>query len=203
MVSPTSANSPNDKSMPAVILTKIPRAPLRLTSSSSGLRIAASAASRARISPRDSPVPIIAIPISDITVRTSAKSTLIIPGRIIRSAIPCTAPNNTSLADLNASSKLVLLPITDKSFSLGMVINESTCCCNSIIPSSAYCLRFLPSNRKGRVTTATVKIPMSLATSAIIGAAPVPVPPPMPAVIKTISAPANTSAIRSRSSIAD
>ena len=36
----------------------------------------------------DSPVPIIACPISDITVRTSAKSTLIIPGRVIRSAIP-------------------------------------------------------------------------------------------------------------------
>ena len=34
------------------------------------------------------PLPIMAIPISDITVRTSAKSTFISPGRVIRSAIP-------------------------------------------------------------------------------------------------------------------
>ncbi len=53
------------------------------------------------------PEPIIAVPISDITVRTSAKSTLIKPGRVISSAIPCTAPNKTLFAALNASNKLV------------------------------------------------------------------------------------------------
>ena len=39
-------------------------------------------------------------------------------------------------------------------------------------------MRFPPSKGNGLVTTATVKIPKSLATSATIGAPPVPVPPP-------------------------
>ena len=51
----------------------------------------------------------------------------------------------------------------------------------------------MPSSSKGLVTTATVKIPSSLATCATIGAAPVSVPPPMPAVTKTISVPFNIS----------
>ena len=45
-------------------------------------------------------------------------------------------------------------------------------------------------------------MPSSFATSATTGAAPVPVPPPMPAVINTMSAPLSNSARRSRSSIA-
>src|SRR5688572_10798306 len=53
---------------------------------SSGLDTAASAASRARSSPLAAPEPIIAMPVSDMTVRTSAKSTLIRPGRVISSA---------------------------------------------------------------------------------------------------------------------
>ena len=48
---------------------------------------------------------------------------------------------------------------------------------------------------KGFVTTAIVKIPNSLAILATTGAAPVPVPPPIPAVINTISAPSNASVI--------
>ncbi len=143
-----------------------------------------------------------AMPISDITVRTSAKSTLIRPGRVISSAIPCTAPSSTLLAALKASSKVICLPSTVSSFSLGIVINESTDFFSSAIPSSATSIRFLPSNGKGLVTTATVRIPISLATWATIGAPPVPVPPPIPAVMNTISAPAMASSIRSRSSIA-
>jgi hypothetical protein len=77
-------------------------------SSSSGLEIAASAASRARSSPEALPDPIIAMPVSDITVRTSAKSTLIKPGRVISSAMPCTAPCSTVFAALNASSSVVV-----------------------------------------------------------------------------------------------
>ena len=50
----------------------------------------------------------------------------------------------------------------------------------------AYSCLFPPSVEKGIVTTPTVKISVSFATSAIIGAAPVPVPPPIPAVIKSI-----------------
>ena len=86
------------------------------------------------------------------------------------------------------------------SFSLGMVMSESTYCDSSLIPSSASIIRFLPSKTNGLVTTATVRMPSPLATSATIGAAPVPVPPPIPAVIKTISAPCKTSAMRSLSS---
>ena len=197
---PTSVNSPMLRSGPAVTFTRIPRAPCRSTSSNSGLRIADSAASRARPSPDDRPVPIMAIPISDITVRTSAKSTLIIPGRMMRSAIPCTAPNSTSFAAANASSMLVRSPKTTSSFSFGIVINESTHSDNSRIPRSAISVRF--SNLNGRVTTATVSMSISFAAWATIGAAPVPVPPPIPAVMNTISAPMSTSEIRSRSSSA-
>ena len=65
------------------------------------------------------------------------------------------------------------------------------------MPCSATNCFFLPSNKKGLVTTATVNIPISLAICAITGIAPVPVPPPIPAVKKTISAPCKTSLIRS------
>ena len=57
------------------------------------------------------------------------------------------------------------------------------------MPFSACARRRLPSKENGLVTTPTVKAPISLATSATIGAAPVPVPPPMPAVTNTMSAP--------------
>ena len=57
------------------------------------------------------------------------------------------------------------------------------------IPSVAKYERFDPSKPNGRVTTPTVKAPSSLAICAITGAAPVPVPPPIPAVMKIISEP--------------
>ena len=44
--------------------------------------------------------------------------------------------------------------------------------------------------------------PVCFATSATMGAPPVPVPPPMPAVTNTMSAPSSAAAIASRSSIA-
>ena len=50
------------------------------------------------------------------------------------------------------------------------------------------------------MTTATVKAPISLAALATIGAAPVPVPPPIPAATKTISEPSSKVLILSRSS---
>ena len=58
---------------------------------------------------------------------------------------------------------------------------------NFSIPASACAIRFLPSQLKGLVTKAIVKIPKSLAICATTGAAPVPVPPPIPAVINNIS----------------
>ena len=50
-------------------------------------------------------------------------------------------------------------------------------------------MRLPPSQSKGLVTTPTVRIPISLAILAITGAAPVPVPPPIPAVINSMCAP--------------
>ena len=49
----------------------------------------------------------------------------------------------------------------------------------------------------GRVTTPTVNAPNSLAIPATIGAAPVPVPPPIPEVTNTMSAPSSASSILS------
>ena len=63
-------------------------------------------------------------------------------------------------------------------------------------------MRRLPSKAKGLVTTATVSAPISLAKEAMMGAAPVPVPPPRPAVTKTMSAPSSASMILSESSSA-
>ena len=82
-----SSSSYSIMSGPPVIEISRPRAPFIETSSSSGLAIAASAARMARRSPEASPVPIIALPISRITARTSAKSRLISPGLTIRSVI--------------------------------------------------------------------------------------------------------------------
>ena len=55
----------------------------------------------------------------------------------------------------------------------------------------------LPSKPNGRVTTPTVKAPRPFAIRAITGAAPVPEPPPIPAVMKTMSAPLIASVITS------
>ena len=183
------------------MLTSTPRAPARLTSSSSGLRTAACAAERARSGPLAEAEPIIAMPTSPITVRTSAKSTFTRPGLLITSAMPDTAPCSTSLAAAYASSTETSSPSTAISLSFGMMISESTRFASSSIPACATLWR-LPSNVKGRVTTATVRMPSCFAMSAMIGAAPVPVPPPMPAVMNSMSEPAISSPMRSRSSIA-
>ena len=52
--------------------------------------------------------------------------------------------------------------------------------------------RMAAGDTKGVVTTPTVRMPASRAMSAIVGAAPVPVPPPMPAVMKHMCAPSST-----------
>ena len=90
-----SSTSSRVMSRPPVTLTSTALAPLSETSSSSGFWIAFWAAIRARSSPVASPVPIIALPISVITVRTSAKSRLIRPGRTIRSVMERTPECST------------------------------------------------------------------------------------------------------------
>ena len=105
-----------------------PRAPFIDTSSSSGLLIAASAASIARRSPEASPVPIIALPISVMTDRMSAKSRLIRPGMTIRSVTPRTPECSTSSAILKASAKVVFSLAIRNRFWFGMMIRVSTNC---------------------------------------------------------------------------
>src|SRR5712692_2583597 len=139
-------------------------------------------------------MPISASPASCMTALTSAKSRLMTPGLTIRSAMPCTPWRSTSSAIRKASSRVVLCVATCDSRSLGMTISASTLSRRILMPSSAVSLRTLPSQEKGRVTTPMVRAPDSLATSAITGAEPVPVPPPMPAVMKTMSVSWTTSA---------
>ena len=57
--------------------------------------------------------------------------------------------------------------------------------CSESIASTAWLMRRRPSNRKGLVTMPTVRQPHCFASSAITGAAPEPVPPPIPAVTNT------------------
>ena len=126
---------------------------------------------------------------------TSAKSRLITFGTAISSDIPLTASISTWSAIWKASTIDVLFSTIWSSLSFGIVIRVSTFSFNFSIPDSAWFALFLPSNENGFVTTPTVRIPISLATWATTGAAPVPVPPPIPAVINTISAPLIASSI--------
>jgi len=175
-------------------------APLMVVSRS-GDATASFTASIAFSSPLALPIPICAIPLSFITVCTSAKSRLISAGRLIRSVIPCTACCNTSSAFFNASGMEVRLSTISKSLSFGITIRVSTLSLSFSIPDTALIIRFFASNLNGFVTTPTVRIPCSLAIFATTGAAPVPVPPPIPQVTNTISAPLtaadNSSALSS------
>ncbi len=201
-MSAASLTSNRLRSSEPVKLSSIPVAP-SIDSSISGEEMAIFAASAARFSPEAAPTPIIAEPASDITARTSAKSRLIWPGVVIRSVMPCTPWRRMSSAIRNASLTEVWRSTTWSSFSFGTMIRVSTLARSLSIPSRACCMRRLPSNSNGLVITPTVSAPISsLAISAITGAAPVPVPPPSPAVTKTMSAPFSASLMSSRLSAA-
>ena len=144
----------------------------------------------------------IAMPMRDMMVFTSAKSRLMSPGTRMRSEIPWMACRRTSSAVENASDMLVARSTVVSRRSFGMVIIVSTHSASSASPASACAARFRPSNLKGLVTTATVSAPIWLARLAMTGAAPVPVPPPSPVVTNTMSAPDSASRIRSVSSSA-
>src|SRR6266850_1179465 len=197
-----SATSCRVMSVPPVMLIRIPRAPSMVASSSSGEEIAFWAASTARVGPDATPVPIRAIPMPLMIVLTSAKSRLISPGMVIRSEIPCTAWRSTSSANRKAAASGIDLSTELRSFSLGMQITVSTLSCSSRSPCSACSRRFFPSKPNGLVTTATTRAPSSEARLATIGTAPVPVPPPRPEVMNTMSAPCSASMIFSESSSA-
>ena len=103
--------------------------------------------------------------------------------------MPWMAWRSTSSTAAKASSSGVLRSIVPSRRSLGIVMTLSTQSRSSSSPRSAWMARLRPSNVNGRVTTAMVSAPSSLARLAMTGAAPVPVPPPRPAVTNTRSAP--------------
>src|SRR3989449_281083 len=190
--------SPSVRSSPPVMLISTPVAPVMEMLSSSGDEIACCTASIARFSPRPMPVPMIAAPPFCITVRTSAKSTFTMPVTVMREEIPCVACSSTSSAFLSASWNGMPLPTTASSRSLGTTTMVSTCLRISAMPISAWRIRLRPSNKNGLVTMPMVRAPRSRAICEMIGAAPVPVPPPMPQVTKTRSAPCRPCRTSSR-----
>ena len=74
-------------------------------------------------------------------------------------------------------------PSISSSLSFGITSIVSQCSLSLSSPHSAFCLRNDPSDLNGYVTTAIVIAPCCFANRAICPAAPVPEPPPMPAVI--------------------
>jgi len=138
-----------------------------------------------------------ALPASFMTDFTSLKSTLMRPGVVMSSVIPCTPDSSTWSAALKASSTEMLSSEISNSLSFGMTIRVSTSPRRVSTPVSAWAARRFPSKEKGRVTTPTVRAPPCRAILATTGAAPVPVPPPSPAVTKTMSAPSRAAVISS------
>src|SRR5580692_3846927 len=184
-----------------VMLIRMPRAPSIAPASSSGEAIARCAASMVRICPLAVAVPITAYPMRAMIVFTSAKSRLMMPGMVMMSEIPCTPCRRMSSAT-RKDSKNPAFSATASNFSFGITIVVSTDSISSAMPFSACVMRRFPSNENGLVTTATVSAPISQASEAMIGAAPVPVPPPRPVVTNTMSAPSSASIILSESSSA-
>ncbi|KKT10663.1 MAG: hypothetical protein UV89_C0020G0006 [candidate division WWE3 bacterium GW2011_GWB2_43_22] len=189
------------RSGPPEILNRMPLAP-STDCSSNGEEIAALAATSALFSPVPIPIPINAVPASFIIVLTSAKSTFINPGITIRSEIPWTPWFKTLSDNLKASIMDMSSSATSKSFWFGIVIKASTSFLSSIMPLSAALILCIPSKLNGLVTTPIVRAPDSLAILATVGDAPVPVPPPRPAVIKTMFAPSRLLFITSMDSSA-
>ena len=111
IISAASFTSVMDKFGPPIMLNKIPLAPSKLTSNN-GLLIALRAAVTARPSPEPIPIPISAVPASVIIVLTSAKSTFINPGVVIKSLILCTPCPKIESAIRNASSSVIFLSTT-------------------------------------------------------------------------------------------
>ena len=151
----------------------------------SGEASACSMAICARFSPATSALPKIATPPFFITVQTSAKSTMICPRLLIMSVIHLAAVANT-LSALPKASFILRSPYCTRNLSLLITNKVSTRGFNWRMPSCACCNRLGPSNAKGVVTIPTVRIPISLQICAIMGAPPVPVPPPIPTVMKAI-----------------
>mmetsp|Transcript_69182 Transcript_69182/g.139187 ORF Transcript_69182/g.139187 Transcript_69182/m.139187 type:complete len:335 (-) Transcript_69182:61-1065(-) len=183
------------------MLKTIPFA-FRTGKSSKGLEMAQMAASAARVLPLPVPMPMRAVPALPMTALTSAKSTLMSPGFTMISEMPTTPCRKMSSATRKESVNGVFGGTICRSLSFETTISVSTLLCSVAMAAVAWLMRLRPSKANGLVTTPTVSAPSSLATSATTGAAPLPVPPPMPAVTKTRSAPSTILRISSRLSSA-
>ena len=124
------------------------------------------------------------------------------PGSVTRSDAPWTPWRRTSSATANASTIDMCLSSTLSRRLLGTTIRVSTSACSASMPTLACWARREPSKPNGLVTMPTVSAPISRAMRATIGAAPVPVPPPEPAAMNTMSLPFIRDLMRSYSSIA-
>mmetsp|Transcript_21995 Transcript_21995/g.50159 ORF Transcript_21995/g.50159 Transcript_21995/m.50159 type:complete len:305 (-) Transcript_21995:118-1032(-) len=175
-------------SEPPMTLKTIPVA-FSMGASRRGEEMAREAASAARPLPVPDPMPMRADPASPMTDLTSAKSTLMMPGLTMISEMPTTPCLRISSATAKARSTGVSSGMISRSLSLDTTMMVSTLFLSSSIASLAWFILLLPSKLNGLVTMATVRAPDSLAISATTGAAPDPVPPPIPLVTKHKSAP--------------
>mmetsp|Transcript_61533 Transcript_61533/g.148197 ORF Transcript_61533/g.148197 Transcript_61533/m.148197 type:complete len:409 (+) Transcript_61533:464-1690(+) len=190
----TSLTSLSDMPALPVIVKTTPLASA-MGKSRSGDETAASAASTARVGPKPRPMPMRALPAPVITARTSAKSTLMRPGLMTMSARPMTPWRMISSAIRKASSMGTSSGTISSSRSLETTMRMSVCSSKRRMAASACSARTRPSKANGVVTTPIVRQPAARARLATTGAAPEPVPPPMPAVTKTMSASLTTALI--------
>mmetsp|Transcript_4682 Transcript_4682/g.11542 ORF Transcript_4682/g.11542 Transcript_4682/m.11542 type:complete len:245 (+) Transcript_4682:425-1159(+) len=136
------------RSLPPVMLYTMPVA-RSMERWMSGAAVALSAACSARSLPDATPTPSMAVPLFDMMAFTSAKSTLIRPGTVMMSEIPCTPWRSTSSARPNASCRAVPSDATSSRRSLGMTMTESTLWRSASMPSPAWLERRRPSKEKG------------------------------------------------------
>src|SRR5438132_7364140 len=153
-------------SFPPVTLIRTPWA-VDTSTSRSGELIASSIASTARLSPTAwlSPRPIIATPPPFMIVFTSLKSRFTRPGFVMISVSPLIDRMRTSSANLNARFS-DCRGTRSSNLSFGIVMTVSAASRSRSSPHSALSIRSLPSPRNGKVTTAMVSAPISLARRA-------------------------------------
>ena len=126
-------------------------------------------------------------------VSTSQKSRLMSPSTVMSSDIDLVA----LLRIWSARLKLSLMEMSESAYtsqmrSLLMMSRASTFFRISATPFSALTILFFFSKKNGMVTMPMVRMPFFLAMPATTGAAPVPVPPPIPAVTNTICVPSSS-----------
>src|SRR5436309_4662778 len=200
-ISATFSASATLMSFPPVTFTRAPVAAL-MSTSIRGELIASSIASSARLSRSDSPRPIIATPPPFMIVLMSLKSRFTRPGFVMTSVIPLMPRISTSSATLNAAFR-ARRGTSSRSLSFGITTTVSAKFRSFSRPYSAFSARMAPSARNGKVQIAIVRAPASFDSCARTGAPPVPVPPPRPQVMNTMSAPWTTDRSSSAASRAD